>query len=264
MRRTEVIEPEFSQTNGAVDAFFTLRNDQLFAKNGLAAALRDHQKAARSTVSPPESDEIISRREQLFKQLGLKSSQVAWAHQVHGNEVKKVSKHGLHTNVDALISTQPGLSLIIQVADCAAVLIYDPNNKITAAVHAGWRGAASNIVGNTLNKMKHMGAEPKEILAYISPCISQTHFEVGEEVAEQFSDRFVDRASFKKPHINLKACIAYQLKSAGVQAKNIEINSQCTVSNSQWLYSYRREKEQSGRMLAVITLQDNQANGYAS
>lgn len=264
MSNIKVIEPEFSRKNSRVDAFFTLRNDQLFAKNGLAAALRDHQKGEQSIVHPPTSAEINLRREKLFKHLGLKSSQTAWAYQVHGNKVKHVSKPGHHTNVDGLISTQSGLSLMIQVADCAAVLLYNPTHHIAAAVHAGWRGAAANIVKNTLIKMKSLGADPKEMHAFISPCISQKHFEVGEEVAEQFSDRFVDRSSYTKPHINLKECIAYQLKTAGLQAKNIEISSECTVSNDESLYSYRREQKQSGRMLAVITLQDNQTNEYAS
>jgi len=263
MRKTEVIEPVFSQKDSAVDAFFTLRNDRLFAKNGLAVTLRDHQNKEQSIVRPLDSDDINSRKEQLFKQLGLKNSQPAWAHQVHGNKVKHVSKPGLHTNVDGLISTQSGLSLIIQVADCAAVLLYEPRNHIIAAIHAGWRGAVANIVENTLVKMKSIGADPVKTHAFISPCISQKHFEVGEEVAEQFSDQFVDRSSYLKPHINLKECINFQLNNAGLLAKNIEISSECTVSNDESLYSYRREKEQSGRMLAVIILQDNKTDRYA-
>ncbi len=104
--------------------------------------------------------------------------------------------------------------------------------------------------------MKEAGAEPSRMRAFVSPCISRRHFEVGTEVAELFPDKFVDYESFDKPHINLKAFLEYQLMECGLAEGRIEVHAGCTVADKNSYYSYRREKEKSGRMMGIIRLKE--------
>lgn len=189
----------------------------------------------------------------LIEQLGLQRESIVLANQVHGSHIEIVEKPGVCKNTDGLITKTAGLSLGIQVADCAALLIADDINEVIGAFHAGWRGAAAEIIPKGLEKMKSIGGEPERFKAYISPCISQEMFEVGEEVASQFPDFFVDRTSFPKPHVDLKGFLMHQLIEAGIKMNQIEVSPGCTIQDDRF-FSYRRERENAGRMLGLITL----------
>jgi len=99
------------------------------------------------------------------------------------------------------------------------------------------------------------GARPDRMIAYISPSISQENFETGHEVAAQFPDEFVDYKSYKKPHINLKEFLKFQLLQTGLPATQIEVSRFCTIRDADKFYSYRRERNKSGRMLGIIKLE---------
>ena len=91
------------------------------------------------------------------------------------------------------------------------------------------------------------GSHPADILAYIGPCISLTHFEVGDEVAEQFEFKEM-RA--ERWHVDLKATNEAQLRALGIS--QIEISEYCTIENNDLFFSHRKEKGATGRMLALI------------
>jgi YfiH family protein len=164
-----------------------------------------------------------------------------------------VTSPGTLAETDGLITTEPDLSLGIRVADCAAVLIADPVNQVAGAFHAGWKGAAANIIFKGIDQMIKSGAEPRSMYVFISPCISVANFEVGEEVAVKFPEKFVHRKNHSKPHIDLKAFTIDQLVQKGVQTGRIECSPECTV-DSEAYFSYRRERDRAGRMLALIKL----------
>lgn len=199
---------------------------------------------------------VLRNRALLLNEIGIDDDQIAFATQVHGTNIEVIHKGGTYENTDALVTNTPTLALAIQVADCAAVLLGDTENRVIGAAHAGWRGAASNIIPKTISKMKSLGADPKYMSAFISPCISQENFEVGEEVASQFPDEFIDRSNFKKPHVDLKSFIRQQLLEMGMFDSKIELNKHCTISDERF-YSYRRQKEKSGRMMGVIKLNES-------
>lgn len=189
----------------------------------------------------------------LLNGLGLPPNSLALANQIHSSNIEVIDKPGLYEDTDGLITIKPGLSLGIQVADCAAILIADEPNQVIGAFHAGWRGAVSNILPKGVEKMKSVGGLVKNFKSYISPCISEQMFEVGEEVAEQFPDFFVDRSTYSKPHVDLKGYLTHQLIEAGMKMEQIEISPGCTMQDNRF-FSYRREREKSGRMLGLITL----------
>lgn len=190
---------------------------------------------------------------QLFQQLNWDLDRLAIAEQVHGNHVIRVDEPGIYNQCDGFVTNMEELALGIQVADCAAVLLADPIKRVIAALHAGWRGAVSGIIENGIVEMKRLNGDPARMIAYISPCISMRSFEVGHEVAKLFPDQFCDYEQFDKPHVDLKAYITYQLIESGIPQSNIECATECTIENERF-YSYRREQEHAGRMLALIKL----------
>jgi len=91
------------------------------------------------------------------------------------------------------------------------------------------------------------------VRAYVSPCISAEHFEVGPEVAREFDVAFVRRWPGKeKPHVDLKAAIVAQLEEAGVAPEAVEVSPHCTVAEVETFFSHRAEKGQTGRMMGFI------------
>lgn len=208
-------------------------------------------------LNTDEDSSVIKKNYQFVQQkTGCSPNPFALAHQVHSSIVKVIDKPGIYKHTDGLITRKPSLILGIQIADCATVLIADIKNQVIGAFHAGWRGASEGIVSKGLAVMKELGSRSPHFKAYISPCISQANFEVGPEVAEKFPDQFCDYISYRKPHIDLKGFLKYELESAGVQSIDIEVSSFCTVDSSRF-YSYRRERNHAGRMLGCIMLKSS-------
>lgn len=246
IQRVKTIQPAIF--GDEVTAFFTLKNKSYKPNQAEIAGFN-------LGLNTKEQNHIIkANRQRLSEMADVDFAEVAYARQVHGSQITFVKEGGTVDNCDALITQTAGIALAIQVADCAAVLIYEPELSMIAAVHAGWRGAAANILPNAINEMKQHGADISSARAYISPCIGKDHFEVGREVADQFPAEFVDDMHYSKPHIDLKSFLHSQLLQRGLGDNNIQIDAGCTVADADSYYSYRREQEQSGRMMAVIKL----------
>ena len=233
--------------NETISSWFTLRNQETVQPErtiaGLNLGLNTSEKAS----------VVLSNREHLLNEIGLKEEQIAYAVQVHKTDIKLVNKGGIYEDTDGFVTTEKNLALAIQVADCAAVLLGDDKNRVIGAAHAGWRGAVGDIVPKTVQRMTEIGAEPKHIKVFLSPCISLQNFEVGEEVAAEFPDAFVDRTKYAKPHVDLKEFINHQLMNEGIEREHIEVDDSCTIASDNF-YSYRRQKDKSGRMMGIIKL----------
>lgn len=249
MKNVELVNVDIFSPFSNVSGWFTKKNGGIIGKGRYVEGLN----CGFNTRSTPS--EIAENRMMVFNYLGLKPENVAFAKQVHGDQIGVVSTGGTYPDTDALITETYGLTLAIQVADCAAVLLTDPDTNIIAAVHAGWRGAVAGIVLKTIDKMGRLAtARPDRMLAYISPCISQHYFEVGKEVSARFPLQFVDSESFVKDHVDLKGFIIQQLKDTGIPEKQISVDSGCTYRETHAYYSYRREGDKAGRMLGLIQL----------
>jgi YfiH family protein len=134
--------------------------------------------------------------------------------QIHSNLVLLADWPGLLGEGDALVTNQPGLAISIRTADCYPILLADSKNEAIAAIHAGWRGTASQIVVRTLERMRaEYGTNPRDIVAGIGPGIGVCCYEVGEDVSKQFG--FAIRT-----HLDLVAENRKQLESVGVPALN--------------------------------------------
>lgn len=205
-------------------------------------------------VHTDDTPEVIEQNLSLFcADIGISPTDLARSYQVHGDKIWVTGRAGYQSGFDAMVSVQPGVFAGVGIADCTPILLADPVTRICAAIHAGWKGTVAQIVHKTAKRMiENRGSNPADILAYIGPCISLAHFEVGEEVAAQFDQAFKTRKGAKW-HVDLKAANAAQLQSVGIQ--QIEIDPACTVENNADFFSHRTEKGVTGRMLALIGFQ---------
>lgn len=229
-------------------SWFTLKNPHINTSSQLISGLNI------GLNTKERQDILLNNLDSLATSIRTNTKHLALAEQVHKTNVQIVTEGGIYPRTDGFATNISGIGLGIQVADCGAVLLGDSINRVIGAAHAGWRGAVGGIVPKTIDKMISLGAQVEHIKAYISPCLAKHNFEVGEEVAEHFTEDLVNRTNYSKPHVDLKGLIRSHLIASGVQIKNIELDERCTIDHEELFYSYRREKEMSGRMVGIIKL----------
>lgn len=184
----------------------------------------------------------------LCHELSICPEQLARAFQCHSDAIWEASNGDYLENYDAIIAKNSGVIAGVGIADCCPILIVDPVKQLTAAIHAGWKGTAANITYKTANQLiNKLGSNVDDLKAWIGPCISVRHFEVGEEVAKHFEKEE------KIPHgekylVDLKKANERQLQKAGIT--QIEVSPYCTIEDNAMFFSHRLEKGTTGRMMA--------------
>jgi len=169
--------------------------------------------------------------------------QLSWPRQIHSAMVLEVQGPGLCGDADALTTGQRGAALSIATADCVPIVI--EGRRRLATIHAGWRGLAGRIIQGTLDDL---AGETSAMKAWIGPAIGACCYEVGLDVASQVaaaSDPAVQIPREPRPHLDLVAAAEWQLARGGVE--QIHTVRVCTRCSPQWLWSYRRDKEDAGR-----------------
>jgi purine-nucleoside/S-methyl-5'-thioadenosine phosphorylase / adenosine deaminase len=181
---------------------------------------------------------------------------------------------------DASITSTPKLLLGIQTADCVPILLVDPKKRAVAAIHAGWRGTLQRIVEKTVGRMKmQFATRPANLLAAIGPAIGGCCYEVGTEVAAAFHAQFPGAEEWfdelrtgdepnplqwlnqfppghqpppKNVRLDLRKANHAQAITAGILAKNIYVSDLCTACRPDLFFSYRKQGNETGRMMAAI------------
>ncbi|MCD2516511.1 peptidoglycan editing factor PgeF [Massilia sp. G4R7] len=184
----------------------------------------------------------------------------AWIAQVHGADVVDAATVGPDQPVrtgDASIATEAGVVCAILTADCLPVLFADLDGKVVGAAHAGWRGLAGGVLGQTIAAMRAAGAG--EITAWMGPAIGPDAFEVGEDVREAFLAALPGEAAlaaFKpisdqpvKFLADMFTLARLMLARDGVS--RVHGGGQCTATAPQRFYSYRRDRV-TGRQASLI------------
>lgn len=158
---------------------------------------------------------------------------------------------------DAIITNLRGLAILIQQADCQAVLLFDEEAGAIGAIHSGWRGNVLNIIGKTVLAMsEHFSSKPQNIRAYISPSLGPCCAEFVNSHNE-FPEEFQNYTTDKPHHFNLWNISRQQLIDTGIRAQNIDVAGICTSCNEEF-FSYRRAQRQgnrrTGRCCSAIVL----------
>lgn len=234
-----------------------------FTRRGGVTTLPFCQSLDGSHRSPPQDrkENIQLAREALVGDDGFPPFTYMGMHQVHGARCITVplattpsleASNASCPEADALTTNLPRWMLGVITADCVPLLMADPEARVAAAVHAGWRGASLGVVTSTLEAMLKLGARRPAIRAAIGPCIDQRHYQVGQDVLSAF-DRRAPRVNtpsgsifrrFFRPsgpgkwNLDLGGLVAWQLRNQGIDA--VEILPLDTYSNPDDFFSCRR------------------------
>ncbi|MGM0440534.1 MAG: peptidoglycan editing factor PgeF [Chlamydiota bacterium] len=183
----------------------------------------------------------------------LDAQKVTAAYQVHGNRIIKIDcqpEFEIPT-CDGLITSVPGIALLIRHADCQAAIFYDPRKHVIGCIHAGWRGQVQGIYSNAVAAMSyHYSSRPEDILVGISPSLGPSHAEFAnfrEELPSNFWKYQVSEGYF-----NLWEAARDELVMAGILRHHIEVAGICTYDSYREYFSYRRDKVTGRNGTAVI------------
>lgn len=217
-----------------------------------------------------EPERVFRNYDLLGEAVGIDVRHMAFTKQVHGSIVRVASEADVHEfgtavpyEADGLVTNVLGLALICFTADCVPVLLCDDVHGVIAAVHCGWRSSVADILGNAVEKMRSLGAEPENICAAIGPAIGKCCFEVGAEVidaAENWLNGDTDglylpeEGAPGKYFLDLKGANARRLLQLGLLARNITVSDECTVCAHEKYWSNRYTGGQRGSQGALIVL----------
>ncbi len=203
-----------------------------------------------------ENKRVEEARQRFFRELGLENK-VATQRQIHSDKIVFVDCPGDQGESDAMITDKPDLGLAISTADCVPIFLYEPKREIIAGIHSGWKGTSLKILEKTILKLEEeLSANPMEFVCYIAPSISQKNYEVGEEVAKYFDEKYLSPKGTKflldVAKINYDILLKFDVKK-----ENIQLSSLCSFEWKSMLHSFRRDGDLSGRSLGVLAMKGN-------
>ena len=184
------------------------------------------------------------------------TADLATVRQFHSDQILVADRAGCLGDGDALITNHPGTTLSVRTADCLPILMADVRNRAVAAVHAGWRGTLLEIAPKTIQAMaKQFGTRPEDLVIAIGPGIAGCCFEVGPDVAIQFSAIFPERSDLsQRTKIDLVETNLRLLGRNDGTMRQIATSGLCTCSGGDLFHSYRRDRDAAGRMVSAIRL----------
>lgn len=165
-------------------------------------------------------------------------------------------------SVDALVTNEVGVTLVTHYADCTPIYFADPEKKVIALAHAGWRGTVAKICEDVVDTMiEKYDCDAENMIAVVGPAIGRCCYEVDTPVYEQFAALtdikpayFTERIGAGKFIVDLKEANRRILLSAGLAEENIMVSDVCTKCNSGLLFSHRASRGQRGGLCAFMAI----------
>ena len=187
----------------------------------------------------------------------LGATHLIFMNQSHGDVVLALHRgsfefSGEIPSADAIITDAPRIGLMVKLADCQGVMLFDPKRKVVANVHCGWRGNVRNILGHVIDLMKQeFGCKGSDLLAAVSPSLGPccAEFVSHKEIFPQSFGRFM----VGKNYFDLWSLSCSQLVEAGLREEDIELAAICTRCRTDLFFSYRGEGT-TGRFATVAML----------
>lgn len=217
-----------------------------------------------------KKDVVTKNYKLICNELNVDYKNIIRPYQTHTSNVKNVdADNGIflreYTNIDGLITNKKNIALSLTYADCTPIYLFDTNKKAIGNIHSGWQGTVKKIAKNAIEKMiETYGSNPKDIICAIGPTIRKCHFEVEDDVKEMFLNKFnyigdvVTTGAIKqgkqKYYIDTVKINKTILMEMGIKEENIIDSKICTVCNSNFMHSYRKEGKDAGRGTALIML----------
>lgn len=172
--------------------------------------------------------------------------------QLHSTKMAIVENNRVRWNGDVFITANREIPLIIRIADCASIMIFDPEKKVIANIHAGWRGLAAKIIHKTIDRLcAQFNSQRKNLLAAVSPMIGPCCCRFSDPYKELPSHlhRFIK----EEKKVDLWTATEECLRECGILTSHIENPRMCTACHPEDFFSYRREGD-TGRFGTAIML----------
>ena len=229
-------------------------------KNGFSKGIYKGLNCGRG--SKDNKKNVVKNLNYVAKKMAVKKNELVLMHQTHSNKVIEIKKNNYRKKItaDAIITKVKGLAIGVVTADCVPIIIFDSRNKIVGCIHAGWKGAFSGIVENTVKRIKKLDSNNK-IYASVGPCIGEKSYEVDILFYEKFVSKsrrnkiyFKDKSRSKKL-FNLRKFVTDKLKKLKVKVDQVNKDTYTEKSN---FFSYRRSRKLKqkdyGRFISAICL----------
>jgi len=199
--------------------------------------------------------DVEKNRFYLSEKNGFKLENLKYMNQTHGRNIHVVTadSKALQENCDALICNEKNVSLMVMVADCIPVLLYDESNNVIAVAHAGRNGTFLNITQKTVQQMiSKFLCKEEDIRVVLGPSIQKCCYEVSLEMENTVINKYGLEFTHNR-HIDLQAINKKQLTDIGIKSENILVSKICTKCSGENYYSYRLDNK-CGRFAGVISL----------
>ena len=205
---------------------------------------------------------IIKNLKFVSKKMKIKSDKLILMYQTHSNKVLEIRKKNLKKKIysDAIVTKINDIALGVVTADCVPILVYDYKNKVVGCIHAGWKGAFTDIIKNTINKIRKLNSDQK-IYACIGPCIGKDSYEVDLKFYKKFiikskkNKKYFLKKNENKKLFNLREFVTDKLTDLNVEIDHINRD---TFREKNYFFSYRRSLVQKqkdyGRCISAIRL----------
>ncbi len=229
-------------------------------------------KSMNLNFSRGDNPEVVTENYKIFcKATGFDYDSLVSSSQDHNTFVRCVTKNdcgiGIYrehdiSSVDALVTNEPNVTLVTHYADCTPIYFADPEKRVIALAHAGWRGTVAKIGESVVETMKEKyDCDPTDIIAVIGPAIGFCCYEVDTPVYEQFASLtelkpayFTKNLGHGKYLIDLKETNRRILLESGLLSINITISDVCTKCNCGLLYSHRASRGRRGGLVAMMSI----------
>ncbi|MDO8380904.1 peptidoglycan editing factor PgeF [Phenylobacterium sp.] len=241
---------------GVRHGFFTRRG-------GVSTGIYESLNVGRGSADEPA--DVAENRRRAAGHFGLPVTALSTCYQIHSATALTADRPwgDERPQGDSVVTASPGVLCGALAADCAPILIADPEARVVAAAHAGWRGALTGIAEATVAAMTGQGAEPSRMVAVVGPCIGQASYEVGVEFLAAFTamdaahERFFARGDTpEKRMFDLPGFVVSRLKAAGVGTA--EWIGRDTCAEEDQFFSnrraFKRGESDFGRLLSAISL----------
>ena len=218
-----------------------------------------------------DPEAVKKNRELIAQAIGVEVADFTYTQQTHTTNVRYVGKEdqgkGIicqrdYTDVDGMITNEPGVVLATFYADCVPLYFVDPVHHAIGLSHSGWRGTVERMGAVTIQKMtQHFGTDPKDLLCAIGPSICQSCYEVSDDVAKAFMQAFPDHIpqiledkKNGKYQLDLWKSNEIVMREAGVLKEHLAVTNICTCCNDKQLFSHRASKGKRGNLGAFLML----------
>ena len=205
---------------------------------------------------------VLKNLDYISKKMKVKKNNLILMHQTHSNKVVELKGQNFKRKIyaDAMITSIKNLVLGVVTADCVPILIFDKKNKIIGCIHSGWKGAFTNIIKNTILKIRRLNPK-NEIYASIGPCIGKNSYEVDLKFQKKFikkskkNIRYFFKKNKNKRLFNLRKYVHDKLLELKVNIDHVKYD---TFREKDNFFSFRRshlkKQKDYGRCISVIKL----------